>query len=82
MPYASLKNSGIETNLSHCHLNVTRKIWKTIDEVKADTLDIRNDTANLMKLDSFDSTPQACTIVALSVLILIGKNVTENNRAG
>lgn len=82
VPYSALKESGLETNLAHCHLTVTHKVWNTIEEVKEGTKEIRETVADLMKLGGFYVTPQAYTIVALSVLILIGKNVTENNRAG
>lgn len=82
MPYQSLKKAGLETVMSHCHLEVDLTTWSTIEMVKLSTKAVREEVASLMKLDSFDKTSQACSIVALSTLILIGKNVTDQNRAG
>lgn len=81
-PYNNMKDSGLETFLARCHVSVEKTTWITLEEVKEETKDVREDVAKLMGLDNFDATPQACTIVALSTLILIGKNVTEVNRDG
>lgn len=82
VPYQSLKEAGLETEMAHCHLSINLTNWTIIDEVRDSTKDIREDVAEMMKLESFDTTSQACSVVALSVLILIGKNVTEQNRSG
>lgn len=54
--------------------------WKTLEAVDEESKEIQDDLAIVIKFESFDSIPQACTIVALSTLILVGKNVTENNK--
>ncbi|KMQ85721.1 hypothetical protein RF55_15554 [Lasius niger] len=81
-PYSALKDAGLETSLSRCHIIVEKSTWETLNEVDTETKDVREAVAESMGFDNFDSAPQAFTVVALSVLILIGKNVTEVNRDG
>ncbi|KMQ89502.1 glyceraldehyde-3-phosphate dehydrogenase [Lasius niger] len=81
-PYYALKDAGLETSLSRCHIKVGKTTWETLAVVEAETKEVQEAVAESMGFDDFDSAPQACTVVALSVLILIGKNVTEVNRDG
>lgn len=81
-PYSSLKDSGLETNLHRCHIRVEKTTWATLEEVEEATRDVREYVARQMGFTDFDTAPQSYTVVALSILILIGKNVTEANRDG
>jgi hypothetical protein len=68
--------------LARCHITVDRTTWRTLEEDDTATKEVREAVEIKMKLANFDDTPQAFTIVAFSLLILIRKNVTENNRDG
>ncbi|AXA52563.1 putative capsid [Linepithema humile rhabdo-like virus 1] len=80
--YKNLKESGLEKFLKRCNMEANKVSWTSIEEVKDETKDTREAVALEMGLDNFDSSPQSSTIVALSTLILIGKNVTDVNRDG
>nr|UXD80088.1 putative capsid protein [Myrmica rubra rhabdo-like virus 1] len=80
--YAELVDVGLVTALTKCHYKVDRTSWPTIAEAREGTREVRESLADIIGIGSFDDSPQMFTIIALSTLILIGKNVTEDNREG
>lgn len=81
-PYSGLVDAGLEKFLARCHVKIAKTAWKTADEIHTATQSAREKMAEKIGLSSFDEAPQAFTVIALSSLILIGKNVTEVGRDG
>ena len=79
----SVRNLMIKYPAFHeCRIEVRKRSLTTSEEIEIATRDIATTMATSMGLTSFDEYPPVFIVVAISILILIGKNVIENNRIG
>ena len=84
-PYApeSVRNLLIKYPAFHeCHIEVRKTSLTTLEQIKIASTDTRITLTPLMGITSFDEYPRVFIVVAISLLILIGKHVIESNRIG
>ena len=74
--------TGIKPAFKECHLQLEKVSFSTIAEIDFASKNMILDLCDWIGLPNFEDYPQVFVVIAVSLLILIGKNVVENNRLG
>ena len=79
---SDIMKTNVNPAFKECQLQLKKVEFTTFEQIDKASIDIISELCEWIGLSDFNSYPQVFVVIAVSILILIGKNVVENNRLG